>query len=123
MSTRGEFALEWHIYGLDYGVPIEIDEWLRKGHAVLVNVSRSIVKKARDDYQNIMVVFIEVPFEITVKRLKERAREGGFRLEERIQRAKQNQKFSDADFSVDNSGDLEDAINQFLKYLANIMKI
>ena len=117
MSLKGGFALEWHIYGLDYGVPIEIDDWLKKGHPVLVNVSRSIVKKARDTYQNILVVFIDVPFEITLKRIKERARESGERLEERIQRAKDNQSFPDADFIVDNSGDLEDAIDQFLKYV------
>jgi len=117
MSSQGRFALEWHIYSLDYGVPIEIDELMKKGHSVLVNVSRSIVKEARNIYQNILVVFIEVPFEITLERVKERSRESGVRLEERIQRAKKNQIFPDADFSVDNSGDLEDAINQFLNYL------
>lgn len=122
MSTRDKFALEWHIYGLDYGVPIEIDDWLKKGHPVLVNVSRSILKKAREIYQNIIVVFIEVPFEVTLKRVKERARESGKRLEERIERAKENQKFSEADFVVDNSGTLENAINQFLEYLVNIIK-
>ncbi|MHA1104890.1 MAG: phosphonate metabolism protein/1,5-bisphosphokinase (PRPP-forming) PhnN [Promethearchaeota archaeon] len=117
MSLQGRFALEWHIYDLDYGVPKEIDDWLEKGHLVLVNVSRSIVKEARDIYQNILVVFIEVPFEITLKRIKERARESGERLEERIQRAKNNQNFPDADFIVGNSGVLEDAIDQFLNYV------
>ncbi len=121
MSLQGEFVLEWHIYGLDYGVPIEIDEWLKKGHPVLVNVSRSIVKKARKIYQNIVVVFIDVPFEITLKRVKERARESGVRLEERILRARQNQYIPDADFIVDNSGDLEDAINEFLSYLIYVV--
>lgn len=122
LSLRGEFVLEWHIYGLDYGVPIEIDYWLEKGHPVLVNVSRSIVKKARRIYQNILVVFIDVPFEITLKRVKERARESGVRLEERIQRARQNQDIPDADFIVDNSGDLEDAIDKFLSYLLTAVK-
>jgi len=121
MSLQGEFVLEWYIYGLDYGVHIEIDEWLKKGHPVLVNVSRSIVKKARKIYQNIIVVFIDVPFEISLKRVKERARESGVRLEERILRARQNQDIPDADFIVDNSGDLEDAINEFLSYLIYIV--
>ena len=122
LSLQGEFVLEWQIYGLDYGVPIEIDYWLEKGHPVLVNVSRSIIKKARRIYQNILVVFIDAPFEITLKRVKERARESGARLEERILRARQNQDMPDADFIVDNSGDLEDAINQFLEYLISIIK-
>jgi len=121
MSLQGEFVLEWHIYGLDYGVPIEIDEWLKKGHPVLVNVSRSIIKKARKIYQNIVVAFIDVPFEITLKRVKERARESGIRLEERILRARQNQDIPDADFIVDNSGDLEDAINEFLSNLIYVV--
>ena len=116
-SLQSEFALEWHIYGLDYGVPIEIDRWLKKGHPVLVNVSRSIVNKARELYQNVLVVFIKVPFEITLKRVKDRARESGERLEERIQRAKENQSFPDADFNIDNSGDIEVAINELLHYI------
>jgi len=121
MSLQGEFVLEWHIYGLDYGVHIEIDEWLKKGHPVLVNVSRSIVKKARKIYQNIVVAFIDVPFEISLKRVKERARESGVRLEERILRARQNWDIPDADFIVDNSGDLEDAINEFLSNLIYVV--
>ena len=122
MSFQGRFAFEWHIYGLDYGVPIEINDWLKDGHIVLVNVSRTIVKKARDIYQNILIVFIDVPFNITLKRLKERARESGEELEERIQRARKNQTFPDADFIVNNSGDLEEAINKFLNYILTVVK-
>ena len=114
--------MEWHIYGLDYGVPIEIDSWLKKGHPVLVNVSRKIVKNACEIYRNLKIIFIEVPFEITLKRVKARARESGKRLEERIERAKKNQKFSDADFVVDNSEELENAVNQFLNYLVSVVR-
>jgi ribose 1,5-bisphosphokinase len=122
LSLQGAFVLKWHIYGLDYGIPIEIDDWLKKGHPVLVNVSRSIIKKARSIYHNIVVVFIDAPFEITLKRIKERARESGLRLEERIQRARRNQDLPDADFIVDNSGELEIAIDQFLSYLIRVVK-
>jgi ribose 1,5-bisphosphokinase len=122
MSKQGKFALEWHIYGLDYGVPIEIDSWLKKGHPVLVNVSRTIVKEAYEIYRNLKIIFIEVPFEITLTRLKARARESGKRLEERIERAKKNQEFSDADFIVDNSEELENAVNQFLNYLVSVVR-
>ncbi len=123
MSLQKKFALEWHIYDLDYGVPIDIEDWLKKGHPVIVNVSRTIVKKARGIYHNILVVFIKVPFVITLKRVKERARESGKLLQERIHRAKDNQTFPDADFIVDNSGDLEIAIDQFLSYLTRVAKM
>ena len=122
MDKEGKFALKWHIYHLHYGVPVEIDEWLEKGHPVFVNVSRTIIPEARKLYENLKVIFIEVPYEITLKRVKKRGREKGELLEERIKRAKTHQKFPDADFVVDNSGDLEDAIDQFLNYVLKIVK-
>ncbi len=122
MSKQGEFALQWHIYGLDYGVPIEIEEWLKKGHIVIVNVSRTIINDARKKYKNLKVVFIEVPFETTLQRLKSRERESEQGLKERIERARNNQKFLEADFEIDNSGDLDEAINQFLNYVISIVK-
>ena len=122
MEKQGKFALKWHIYHLDYGVPIEIDEWLKNDHPVLVNVSRTIVDEARENYKNIKVVFIEVPFEITLHRVKDRGRESGDLLKERIERARKLQKFPSADFIVDNSGDLDDAIDQFLNYVLEVVK-
>ncbi len=122
MDSEGKFALKWHIYHLDYGVPIKIDEWLKNGHPVIVNVSRTIVKEAREIYENIKVVFVEVPFEITLQRVKDRGREAGKLLEERIERAKTHQKFPDANFTVNNSGDLKDSIAHFLEYLVKNVK-
>lgn len=117
MEQQGKFALKWEIYGLKYGVPIEIDEWLEKGHPVIANVSRMIINEAREIYENIKVIFIEVPLEITIKRIKDRGRESGQLLRKRMQRAEKNQKLPEADFIVDNSGKLETAIDQFLTYL------
>ena len=122
MNRQGKFALKWNIYGLEYGVPIEIDEWLKKGHPVIINVSRMIIDEAREVYENIKVIFIEVPLEITIKRIKDRGRESGQLLQERMKRAEENQKLPGADFVVDNSGELESAIDQFLTYLIMCVK-
>ncbi|UCD01936.1 MAG: hypothetical protein JSV23_02640 [Promethearchaeota archaeon] len=121
MDKNGKFALKWHIYELDYGIPIEIDDYLKNGHPVIINVSRTIVKGAREKYENIKVIFIEVPFEITFKRIKDRKRESKELLKERIERARIHQKFPEADFIVDNSGNLDDAINQCLNYLLKVI--
>jgi ribose 1,5-bisphosphokinase len=122
MNNQGKFALQWHIYGLDYGISIEIEKWLKNGHIVIVNVSRTIINTTRNRYKNVKVVFIEVPFDITLLRLKNRERESDQRLKERIERARNNQKFPEADFVVDNSGELDEAISQFLNYIINIIK-
>ena len=120
MEEQGKFALSWQIYGLSYGIPIEIEDYLKKGHPVIINVSRNIVKQAKKRYKHIKVVFIEVPFEITLQRIKDRKRESEELLKERIERARKNQKFPEADFTIDNSGRLDDAINSFLTYLVKI---
>ncbi|MFX0105955.1 MAG: phosphonate metabolism protein/1,5-bisphosphokinase (PRPP-forming) PhnN [Candidatus Hodarchaeota archaeon] len=122
MDKRGMFALKWHIYELDYGIPIEIDNYLKNGHPVIINVSRTIVKEAREKYDNIKVIFIEVPFEITYKRIKDRKRESEELLKERIERARTHQQFPEADFTIDNSGNLDDAVNQCLNYLLKVIK-
>ncbi|MBY8991179.1 MAG: phosphonate metabolism protein/1,5-bisphosphokinase (PRPP-forming) PhnN [Candidatus Lokiarchaeota archaeon] len=122
MEEQGKFALSWQIYGLNYGIPIEIEDYLEKGHPVIINVSRTIIKQARNRYKNIKVVFIEVPLEITLQRIKNRKRESEELLKERIERARKNQKFPEADLTIDNSGKLEDAINKFFTYLINFIK-
>jgi len=120
LEEEGKFALKWQIYGLNYGVPIEIDEWLKEGHVVIVNVSRTIIEKARKEYKNMKIIFIQVPWQTTVDRIKQRGREKGEILEQRIERARINQEFPEADFVVDNSSTLESAISQFLEYIENI---
>ncbi len=40
----------------------------------------------------------------------------------RIERARQNQKLPMADFTLDNSGELDDAIFQLLEYIKKTMK-
>ena len=122
MQKQGKFALEWHSYGLDYGVSVEIDEWLKNGHPVIVNVSREVICDAREVYENVKTVFIEVPSEITLKRIKMRGRECGENLKERAKRARTNQKLQGVDFVVDNSGELDDAIDQFLNYSIKIVR-
>jgi len=121
MELEGKFTLKWHIYGLDYGISFEIENWLKKGHPVIINVSRTLIKEAKEKYKNVKVVFIEVPFEITYQRIKDRKRESEHLLNERIERAKNNQKFPEADFIVDNSGKLNDAINCLLDYIISIV--
>ncbi|TXT65184.1 MAG: Ribose 1,5-bisphosphate phosphokinase PhnN [Promethearchaeota archaeon] len=122
LKNEGKFALSWNIYGLDYGIPIIIDDYLKKGHPVLVNVSRSITERAREKYQRCKVIFIKVPLKATIKRIRERGREEGTQLQERIKRAETHQDLATADFIVNNSGKLEEAIVECLQYILKTIK-
>lgn len=122
MKAQGKFPLNWHIYDLYYGIPRKIDDYLKKGHPVIANVSRTIIDEAKEKYTNCRVIFVKVPFETTVKRVKKRGRESGKGLEKRIDRARTHQNFSKADFVVDNSGDLSEAVSKALKYIVRVVK-
>lgn len=122
LEEQGVFALSWHIYELDYGIPKDFEDWLEKGHPVIINISRTVIEVVRKKYKKTKVVFIEVPFEITLQRIKNRKRETEELLKNRIERAKQNQKLSTADFTVNNSGELIDAVNQLLEYIKKTMR-
>ena len=119
MKNNNKFSLTWHIYDLDYGVPKIVENWLSDGIMVVINVSRTIIPQARLKFPDLKVIFVKVPFEITLARIKSRGREAEndemFKV--RVKRAEQNQNFPDADIIIDNSGDLQIAVNNFRKYL------
>ena len=57
-----------------------------------------------------------------LKRLKERGREKGELFNERIERARNIQTFPEADYVIDNSGDINNAVNQFINYISLSVK-
>ncbi len=95
---------------------------MKKGYPVLINVSRTVIEKIRKTYENLKVIFVYVPLDLTIERLKKRGRETLELTQERIRRAKNNQLFPNADLVIDNSGTLDEAINQCLDFIISIIK-
>ena len=119
MKHRGEFFMSWHVYGMNYGVPTVLLKWLEQGQHVIVNVSRKIIGQVRRAVPDVKVIFVKIPFEITLQRMKARRRESENepQFQQRLQRAKNNPLLENADMVVDNSGPLETAVDQMLGYL------
>ncbi len=119
MKRAGEFCLTWRSYDIDYGVPKIVPEWLREGRLVMVNVSRRIVAHARATLPRVKVVFVYVPLETTLERIRRRGREKAQTkaFEERARRARIHQRAEGADFTIDNSGALADSTEVLLNYL------
>ena len=46
-AGQGAFALQWRAHDHAYGVPLKIDDDIRAGTTVVINVSRSILAEAR----------------------------------------------------------------------------
>jgi len=83
---RGEFAVHWEAHGHSYGLRRSIDDDLRAGRAVVVNVSRTVIDGARRAYANVIVVAITAPPEVLAERLKMRSRSSDGGADQRLSR-------------------------------------
>ena len=108
LRRKGGLFLEWVSYGVHYGLPADIAAHLDRGAFVLANVSREVVARARARHADTRVVFIEVPLAVTAARLLRRGRElpGEKSYWDRLQRARQNPQYPEADLMLPNDGDL-----------------
>lgn len=82
---RGAFALHWRAHGLAYGVPATIDEAIRAGSTVVLNVSRTVVAAARARYARTLVVLVDAPPSLRAERLAARGREDAEAIRSRLE--------------------------------------
>ena len=122
-KDEGEFALSWHANGLDYGISIQIDQWLKDGRHVLVNGSRGHLAEALQRYPALLPVLLTVKDEVLRERLVRRGRESLAQIEARLSR---NGQFAAEDLSgdaqiqrLDNSGELAVTV----AHLLNLLKL
>ena len=115
---EGDFALCWKANGLEYGIPVSIDQWLQDGRHVLVNGSRGHLAQALSRYPTLLPVLLTVKDEVLRERLLRRGRESLAEIEARLRR---NELFT-TDSSIgntqihrlDNSGDLATTVASLL---------
>ncbi|EJL96587.1 phosphonate metabolism protein, PRPP-forming 1,5-bisphosphokinase PhnN [Pseudomonas sp. GM102] len=120
--AKGDFALSWQANGLNYGIPVRIDQWLADGRDVLINGSRGHLAEAQQRYPTLLPVLLTVKDEALRERLLRRGRESPAEIEARLHR---NALFT-ADDSIgdlqirrlDNSGDLAGTVANLLKLLS-----
>ncbi len=72
--ARGEFALHWEAHGHLYGLRHAIDDDIRAGRIVVINVSRTVIDAARQTYADVTVVSITAPPDVLAERIAMRAR-------------------------------------------------
>jgi ribose 1,5-bisphosphokinase len=104
---------------LSYGIPREIDDWLKSGQDVLVNGSRGHLQNARERYPHMLVVLLTVEQAVLCERLLARGRESIAEIDSRLARnARFNQRvLADNDPTLhvlDNSGALENTVDRLL---------
>jgi phosphonate metabolism protein PhnN/1,5-bisphosphokinase (PRPP-forming) len=86
-AARDGYLLSWRAHGFGYGIPKSYEDDLRRGCAVIANVSRSVLDKARRLYPSVRIVLVTAPREVLEQRLRARRREDEAALKERLERA------------------------------------
>jgi ribose 1,5-bisphosphokinase len=101
----GAFAVHWEAHGHGYGLPVSVDDDIRAGRTVVVNVSRAVVEAMRRVYAHVTVVSITAPSDVLAQRLAARARGSDGQIEHRLRRAVDDAAAPDA--TIINVGSVE----------------
>jgi ribose 1,5-bisphosphokinase len=110
-AAGGDFALHWKAHGLSYGVPASVAEVLDTGRDALVNLSRSVLGKARLRFETFLVLHVTARPEVLAERLAARGRETPQEIARRLARPAPEFPAGLNVVEIDNSGRLEDAVN------------
>jgi ribose 1,5-bisphosphokinase len=114
--ARGEYAMHWEAHGHCYALPNSIDDELRAGRTVIVNVSRTVIGALRRAYADVAVVAITAPQEVLAKRLAMRARSSDGKIEQRLGRTVDDCSAA-PDVTIVNIGSAEYHARQFVRII------
>ncbi len=118
MVAENALALHWPAYGLLYGVPKGIEDLRQRADAVLVNLSRSVLVQAQEEFGDLIVISLTADPEVLARRLSARARENTEEQELRLERAKVPlPEGLSRVIEIDNSGPLNATVDAILARL------
>ena len=115
---HGDFAVHWEAHGHRYALPLEINDDIRAGRAVVVNVSRTVIGALRQVYANVVVVAITAPPDVLAQRLAARARHSDGNIADRLARSVDDAS-ANADVTILNAGSAEYHSRHLLRVIRN----
>lgn len=115
---HGDFAVHWDAHGHSYALPLEINDDIRAGRAVVVNVSRTVIAALRQNYANVVVVAITAPPDVLAQRLAARARHSDGNIADRLARTVDDAS-ANADVTILNAGGADYHGRQLVRVIRN----
>ncbi|WP_426421240.1 phosphonate metabolism protein/1,5-bisphosphokinase (PRPP-forming) PhnN [Bradyrhizobium genosp. A] len=115
---HGDFAVHWDAHGHCYALPLEINDDIRAGRAVVANVSRTVIGTLRQAYANVIVVAITAPPDVLAQRLAARARHSDGNIADRIARSVDDAS-ANADITILNAGSADYHGRQLVRVIKN----
>lgn len=115
---HGDFAVHWDAHGHSYALPLEINDDIRAGRAVVSNVSRTVIAALRGTYANVVVVAITAPPDVLAQRLAARARHTDGNIADRLARSVDDAS-ANADVTILNAGSADYHGRHLLRVIRN----
>lgn len=115
---HGDFAVHWEAHGHFYALSTGVDDDIRAGRTVVVNVSRTVISALRQTYANVVVVAVTAPPEVLAARLAARARHSDGNIAERLTR-NVDEASAPADVTILNAGTADYHSRQLLRVIRN----
>ncbi|MFK4652039.1 ribose 1,5-bisphosphokinase [Bradyrhizobium japonicum] len=115
---HGDFAVHWEAHGHSYALPLEINDDILAGRAVVANVSRTVIGALRQAYANVVVVAITAPPDVLAQRLAARARHSDGNIADRLARSVDDTS-ANADVTILNAGSADYHSRQLVRVIRN----
>lgn len=115
--ASGSFALHWTAHGLSYGIPNDVRDTMEAGHDALANLSRGMLKRANETFDDLIVLSISAAPDALARRLSGRGREGSAEIAKRLARPAPEMPAGLTVFQIDNDGVLEASVQAALSAL------
>lgn len=120
LLNDGQFALHWQAHGHSYGLPLELDKHVNAGGVVIGNISRRVLQEACKRYSSFHVFMITAEPAVLAERLALRRRESREEIAMRLAREVPIDTSLDNLVTIDNSGDVQQAKDEFVAQLKRI---
>ncbi len=118
LRDHGDFGVHWEAHGHFYALPLDINDDIRAGRAVVANVSRTVIGALRKVYANVVVVAITAPPDVLAQRLAARARHSDGNIADRLSRSVDDTA-AQADVTILNAGSADYHSRQLVRVIRN----
>lgn len=107
---RGDFVLDWGAHGLFYAIPGMVQRQVAAGQQVLANLSRGVLRQAKDQFAALTVLHLTASPAVLAQRLAGRGRETAADIADRLGRNSDPLPAGLDIVTVSNDGPLADTV-------------
>lgn len=116
-----DYKYTYSCHGNIYGIPYEIEEKYKAGKKVVMGVSRKLIKQIKQDFQNVLVVFIDISKDLIKQRIvtrdpKVKEEEIEIREEKSLELIDWGRSSHEVDYIIDNSSNISELREKFLNF-------